>query len=73
MASIHTFDPAAGCDAVTFQPCSDKALISLMVYVNSFRSIYGLNTGVGLSSAAAVGRYKEDVYMNGNVRTLSLS
>ncbi|KAF7348335.1 Glucoamylase [Mycena sanguinolenta] len=29
LASIHTFDPAAGCDANTFQPCSDKALSSL--------------------------------------------
>ncbi len=28
LASIHTFDAAAGCDAVTFQPCSDKALSS---------------------------------------------
>lgn len=24
LASIHTFDPNAGCDANTFQPCSDK-------------------------------------------------
>lgn len=24
LASIHTFDKAAGCDAATFQPCSDK-------------------------------------------------
>lgn len=26
LTSIHMFDPAAGCDSDTFQPCSDKAL-----------------------------------------------
>ncbi|KAI0686282.1 glucoamylase [Cytidiella melzeri] len=66
LTSIHTFDPAAGCDTVTFQPCSDKALSNLKVYVDSFRSIYGINSGISASSAVAVGRYPEDVYYNGN-------
>ena len=66
LASIHTFDPAAGCDATTFQPCSDKALSNLKVYVDSFRSIYGLNSGVASNAAVATGRYPEDVYYNGN-------
>jgi glucoamylase len=67
LASIHTFDSDAGCDAATFQPCSDKALSSLKVYVDSFRSIYGINAGISPSSAVATGRYPEDVYFNGNV------
>ncbi|PPQ72654.1 hypothetical protein CVT26_004320 [Gymnopilus dilepis] len=66
LASIHTFDPTAGCDAVTFQPCSDKALSSLKVYVDSFRSIYGVNSGIASNAAVATGRYPEDVYFNGN-------
>ncbi|KAJ7264437.1 glucoamylase G2 [Mycena haematopus] len=66
LASIHTFDPAAGCDANTFQPCSDKALSSLKVYVDSFRSIYSLNSGLAANAAAATGRYPEDVYQGGN-------
>ncbi|KAF7364930.1 Glucoamylase [Mycena venus] len=66
LASIHTFDPAAGCDASTFQPCSDKALSSLKVYVDSFRSIYTLNGGIAANVAVATGRYPEDVYMGGN-------
>ncbi|KAJ6621757.1 glucoamylase [Mycena sp. CBHHK59/15] len=66
LAAIHTFDPAAGCDASTFQPCSDKALSSLKVYVDSFRSIYALNSGIAANSAVATGRYPEDVYMGGN-------
>ena len=67
LASIHTFDPDAGCDATTFQPCSDKALSSLKVYVDSFRSIYDINTGIASNAPVATGRYPEDVYFNGNV------
>jgi hypothetical protein len=67
LGSIHTFDPDAGCDPATFQPCSDKALSSLKVYVDSFRSIYKINAGLPPSSAVATGRYPEDVYYDGNV------
>ncbi|KAI0821308.1 glucoamylase [Irpex lacteus] len=66
LTSIHTFNPAAGCDATTFQPCSDKALANLKVYVDAFRSIYGVNSGISSSAAVAVGRYPEDSYYNGN-------
>ncbi|KAG6836704.1 hypothetical protein H0H93_004680 [Arthromyces matolae] len=66
LASIHTFDAAAGCDAATFQPCSDKALASLKVYVDSFRSIYPINNGIAAHDAVATGRYPEDVYYGGN-------
>ncbi|KAJ4482344.1 glycoside hydrolase family 15 protein [Lentinula aciculospora] len=66
LASIHTFDPSAGCDAITFQPCSDKALSNLKVYVDSFRNIYGINEGFSDNEAIATGRYPEDVYMGGN-------
>ncbi|KAI0926850.1 hypothetical protein AcV5_007534 [Taiwanofungus camphoratus] len=66
LASIHTFDPAAGCDAITFQPCSDKALSNLKVYVDSFRSIYSINDGIASDAAVATGRYPEDSYMGGN-------
>ena len=40
LASIHTFDVDAGCDTVTFQPCSDIALSNLKVtLMHSDRSI----------------------------------
>ena len=70
LTSIHTFDPAAGCDAATFQPCSDKALANLKVYVDSFRSIYNVNNGIASNAAVATGRYPEDVYQGGNVSLL---
>lgn len=66
LGSIHTFDPAASCDDSTFQPCSDKALANHKVFVDSFRSIYGINSGIAEGTAAACGRYPEDVYYNGN-------
>jgi len=65
---MHNFDITAGCDAITFQPCSDKALSNLKVYVDAFRSIYKINSGYGSTAAVATGRYPEDVYYNGNVR-----
>ncbi|EGN98505.1 glycoside hydrolase family 15 protein [Serpula lacrymans var. lacrymans S7.3] len=66
LASIHTFDVDAGCDAATFQPCSDVALSNLKVYVDSFRSIYSINSGIASDAAVATGRYPEDVYQGGN-------
>lgn len=66
LASIHTFDVDAGCDATTYQPCSDKALANLKVYVDSFRGVYTINSGVPENGAVATGRYFEDVYQGGN-------
>jgi glucoamylase len=72
LSSIHTFDPEAGCDPVTFQPCSDVALANLFVYVKSF-SIYAINSGIPSSQGWATGRYPEDSYFGGNVRNPRLS
>lgn len=66
LASIHTFDAAAGCDSATFQPCSDRALANLVAYVNAFRSIYSINSGIASNAAVATGRYPEDSYYSGN-------
>ncbi|KFY35340.1 hypothetical protein V494_05995, partial [Pseudogymnoascus sp. VKM F-4513 (FW-928)] len=66
LTSIHNFDPAGGCDAPTFQPCSDRALANHKSVTDSFRSIYPINSGIAQGSAVAVGRYSEDVYFKGN-------
>ncbi|EAQ86714.1 hypothetical protein CHGG_07967 [Chaetomium globosum CBS 148.51] len=55
-----------GCDSNTFQPCSEKALSNHKVYVDSFRTEYGINSGIPQGKAVAVGRYTEDVYYKGN-------
>jgi glucoamylase len=69
LTSIHTFDIEAGCDSVTFQPCSDKALSNVKVYVDAFRSVYAINSGISSTAPVATGRYPEDVYYDGNVRS----
>ncbi|KAE8373317.1 Six-hairpin glycosidase-like protein [Aspergillus bertholletiae] len=66
LGSIHTFDPAAACDDTTFQPCSSRALSNHKRVVDSFRSIYSINSGRAAGQAAAVGRYSEDSYQGGN-------
>ncbi|ESZ97354.1 glycoside hydrolase family 15 protein [Sclerotinia borealis F-4128] len=68
LTSIHTFDPdpAVGCNSKTFQPCSDRALANHKVLVDSFRSIYTINSNASTGQAAAIGRYAEDVYQGGN-------
>lgn len=73
LTSMHNFDPLAGCDPLTFQPCSDKALASLKVYIDSFRSIYTINSGITSPGAVATGRYPEDSYYGGNVKLCSPS
>lgn len=62
---LARLDKDAGCDAATFQPCSDKALANHLAVVNSFRTIYAIN-GNASTGAVAIGRYAEDVYQGGN-------
>ncbi|KAK0241393.1 glucoamylase [Armillaria nabsnona] len=65
LASIHAFDPSAGCDPITFQPCSDRALANVLAYIDSF-NVFQTNYGVPQNYAKAIGRYPEDRYMGGN-------
>ncbi|KAJ5126576.1 glycosyl hydrolase family 15 [Penicillium atrosanguineum] len=66
LSSIQTFDPNSSCDDTTFQPCSARALSNHKLYVDSFRAIYGVNSGKPTGQAVAVGRYPEDTYQGGN-------
>ncbi|OBT63964.1 hypothetical protein VE03_05984 [Pseudogymnoascus sp. 23342-1-I1] len=66
LTAIHNFDPAAACDATTFQPCSDRALANHKAVTDSFRTVYSINSGIAQGVAVAVGRYAEDTYYNGN-------
>ncbi|KAF9240108.1 CAZyme family GH15 and CBM20 [Penicillium roqueforti] len=66
LATIQTFDPEAGCDDTTFQPCSARALANHKVVTDSFRAIYPVNSGIAAGKAVSVGRYPEDTYYNGN-------
>lgn len=65
LASIHAYDPSAGCDPITFQLCSDRALANVHAYIDSF-SVFQTNYGVPKNNATAIGRYPEEKYMGGN-------
>ncbi|KAL8296726.1 hypothetical protein RB597_006037 [Gaeumannomyces tritici] len=65
LVSIHNFDPAAGCDGLTLQPCSSRSLANHKAVVDSFR-FYAINSGIPAGQGIAVGRYSEDVYYDGN-------
>jgi len=67
LSSLQTFDPNAGCDEATFQPCSERMLANHKAVTDSFRAVYGVNNGVDAGAAVAVGRYAEDVYYNGEL------
>ncbi|PQE17371.1 glucoamylase precursor protein [Rutstroemia sp. NJR-2017a BVV2] len=68
LTSIHTFDPDpdVGCDAMTFQPCSDRALANHKAVIDSFRDTYVINSNRSSGQAVAIGRYAEDIYEGGN-------
>ncbi|KAJ5915679.1 hypothetical protein N7466_011612 [Penicillium verhagenii] len=66
LGSIHTFDPEAGCDDTTFQPCSSRALANHKVVVDSFRDLFTINDDAAEGTACAIGRYPEDTYYDGN-------
>ncbi|KAL4783906.1 Six-hairpin glycosidase-like protein [Aspergillus varians] len=63
---IHTFNPHAGCDDVTFQPCSARALANHHRLMDTFRDLYDINADRSEDQAVAVGRYPEDRYSGGN-------
>ena len=66
LATMQMFDPDAGCDDITFQPCSPRVLANHKAVTDSFRSIYPINSPSLEGKAVAIGRYPEDIYYGGN-------
>ena len=67
LTSIHLYDPKSKCTDSTFQPCSSRALSNHKAVVDSFRgNLYTVNSNLKPGQAAAVGRYSEDIYYEGN-------
>jgi len=65
--SILNFDPTLGCDPLTFQPCSDRALSNLKVVGDKFTEIYPINKKLS-DQFPYVGFFLEDQLYNGQVR-----
>ncbi|OJJ08430.1 hypothetical protein ASPVEDRAFT_144220 [Aspergillus versicolor CBS 583.65] len=62
----YAFNPRAGCDDATFQPCSARALATHHKLMGTFRDLYDINADRNQDQAVAIGRYPEDQYSGGN-------
>jgi glucoamylase len=66
--SVLNFDPTLGCDPVTFQPCSDRALSSLKVVGDAFRELFPINGQLPPTQSPFFGFFIEDQLFGGQVR-----
>ncbi|KAI0246449.1 Six-hairpin glycosidase-like protein [Lactifluus subvellereus] len=67
--SVLNFDPSLGCDAATFQPCSDRALSSLEVVGNSFKGIFPISNSLPPDQPnALLGWYLEEELLGGHAQ-----
>jgi glucoamylase len=66
--SVLNFDPTLGCDPVTFQPCSDRALSTLKVVGDAFRELFPINKKLSPYQSPFFGFFLEDKLFGGNVK-----
>lgn len=59
-ASIFNFDPEAGCEERTFQPCSEGMLRNQKEVVDQFR-VWVINAGIEAGRPVAIGRFPGDM------------
>ena len=68
--SVLNFDPTLGCDSMTFQPCSDRALSTLKVVGDAFRELFPINKKLPPYQSPFFGFFLEDKLFGGHVRQL---
>jgi glucoamylase len=66
-ASVRNYDPEAGCDPATLQPCSDRALANLKVVVERFKPLYPIASKISARQGSPIGMFFEDMFMGGQV------
>ena len=66
--SVLNFDPTLGCDPVTFQPCSDRALSSLKVVGDAFKELFPINKQLSPNQSPYFGFFLEDQLYGGQVK-----
>jgi glucoamylase len=66
--SVLNFDPTLGCDSVTFQPCSDRALSTLKVVGDAFRELFPINKKLSPYQSPFFGFFLEDELFGGHVK-----
>ncbi|KAI0267072.1 Six-hairpin glycosidase-like protein [Gloeopeniophorella convolvens] len=70
-ASVLNFDPSLGCDAATFQPCSDRALSTLKVLTDAYRERFSVNHDTPPNLPVLLGRFPEDNHLGGHAQYFS--
>ncbi|SRR6266404_6604252 len=70
MVSVLNFDPTLGCDSATFQPCSDRALSSLMAVGDAFTKIFPINEQLPPDQSPYFGSFLEDQLYGGQVSSI---
>jgi glucoamylase len=70
--SVYNFDPSLGCDDATFQPCSPRALSSLLVVGEHFKQFFPLSRNFTSKQPPYYGFFTEDQFIGGHV-SLKLS
>lgn len=65
--SVYNFDPSLGCDDATFQPCSPRALSSLKVVGDRFKTFFPLSQNFTEKQPPYYGFFTEDEFIGGHV------
>ena len=65
--SVLNFDPTLGCDAATFQPCSDRALSSLKIVGDAYKELFPINQELPHDQSPYYGFFLEDQLYGGQV------
>ncbi|KAI0060541.1 Six-hairpin glycosidase [Artomyces pyxidatus] len=69
--SIYNYDQSLGCDAATFQPCSDRALSSLKVVGDHFKANFNISKDIPDGHPGFYGFFLEDQFIGGQPQFFS--
>ncbi|KAI9454335.1 Six-hairpin glycosidase-like protein [Lactarius psammicola] len=69
--SVYNYDPSLGCDDVTFQPCSPRALSSLKVVGDRFKDFFPLSRNFTSNQPPYFGFFTEDQFIGGHPQFFS--
>ncbi|KAI0041485.1 glycoside hydrolase family 15 protein [Auriscalpium vulgare] len=70
-ASVYNYDQNLGCDPLTFQPCSDRALSALKVVGDKFKAMFPLTQNIPADKPGWFGFFTEDEFIGGQPQFFS--
>ena len=65
--SVYNFDPSLGCDDLTFQPRSPRALSSLKVVGDRFKENFPISLNFTEEQSPYYGFFTEDKFIGGHI------